>query len=150
MIGQVFLSYSRKDEEPMRLIAKYLRVQGIKVWVDNEKLIPGTRVWENEIEKAIIKATAVVVILSPDARDSIWVRREISFAELHNKRTVPVLARRKPDDSMPLSLATTQYVDIRVDEEKGLNLLKAALLGSKIEPPPQRPPSRFLAQLKAK
>jgi hypothetical protein len=52
-IGHVFMSYSRRDEETMRRIVTFLRNQGIKVWVDNEKLIPGTPIWEEEIEKAI-------------------------------------------------------------------------------------------------
>ena len=53
--GHVFMSYSRRDEETMRRIVAFLRNQGIKVWVDNEKLIPGTPVWEKEIEKEVGK-----------------------------------------------------------------------------------------------
>ena len=37
----VFMSYSRRDDAVMRRIVAFLREQGIKVWVDNEKLIPG-------------------------------------------------------------------------------------------------------------
>jgi hypothetical protein len=87
------MSYSRKDEDAMRLIAKFLRAQGIKVWVDNEKLIPGTPVWEDEVEKAIKGAAAIVVILSPDSKISEWVKRETSLADQHHKRIFPVLVR---------------------------------------------------------
>jgi hypothetical protein len=38
----IFISYSRRDDAIMRKIAFHLRDQGYKVWVDNEKLIPGT------------------------------------------------------------------------------------------------------------
>ena len=61
----VFMSYSRRDEAVMQRVATFLRAQGINVWVDNEKLVPGTPIWEVEIEKAIKNAAAVVIILSP-------------------------------------------------------------------------------------
>jgi hypothetical protein len=100
VIGQVFLSYSRKDEEPMRLIAKFLRAQGIKVWVDNEKLIPGTPIWEDEVEKAIRNAVAIVVVLSPDSKNSEWVKRETTLADQHQKRIFPVLVRGDENTSI--------------------------------------------------
>ena len=52
-VGPVFMSYSRKDEAVMRRIVTFLRKRGIEVWVDNENLVPGTPLWEVEIEKAI-------------------------------------------------------------------------------------------------
>ena len=63
---QVFMSYSRRDKDVMWRTAIFLRKQGVNVWVDNEKLIPGTPIWEEEIEKAIKAAKAVVVVMSPD------------------------------------------------------------------------------------
>ena len=87
----VFISYSRRDDIVMRRTVAFLRKQGIKVWVDNEKLTPGTPAWEEEIEKAINSAYAVVVILSPDAKNSEWVRREITYADQYRKRVFPVL-----------------------------------------------------------
>lgn len=127
MIGNVFMSYSRKDEDVMRLIAKFLRAQGIKVWVDNEKLIPGTPVWEDEVEKAIKGAAAIVVILSPDSKNSEWVKRETSLADQHRKRIFPVLVRGDEDTSITLRLINRQYVDIREMKEKSLKSLSDAL-----------------------
>ena len=75
----------------MRRITKFLRKQGIKVWVDNEKLVPGTRAWEAEIEKAIPESYAVVVLLSPDAKQSRWVRREITLADQNHIKIFPAL-----------------------------------------------------------
>jgi TIR domain-containing protein len=127
LIGHVFMSYSRADEEVMRRITTFLRNQGIKIWVDNEKLVPGTPIWEAEIEKAIIGANATIVIMSPDSKDSVWVRREISYSEQYRKRIFPVLVSGDEDSSVTLRLVTRQYVDIRTNEEIGLNRLSAAL-----------------------
>ena len=124
----VFMSYSRRDDVVMRRIVAFLREQGIKVWVDNEKLIPGTPVWEKEIEKAVQGASAVVVVLSPDSKDSEWVRREISLADQYEKRVFPLLVRGDEKTSISIRLIGRQYVDIRSNEDAGLNYVSATLL----------------------
>jgi hypothetical protein len=126
-LRHVFMSYSRIDEEVMRRITTFLRNQGIKVWVDNENLVPGTPIWEEEIENAINGAFAIVVVLSPDAKGSEWVRREITYADQYEKRVFPVLVNSDEDSSIPIRLITRQFVDIRSNEEVGLNSLSAAI-----------------------
>ena len=126
-IGHVFMSYSRTDEEVMRRITTFLRKQGMQVWVDNENLIPGTPIWEEEIEKAINGAFAIVAVLSADAKGSEWVRREITYADQYEKRVFPVLVGGDEDSSIPIRLITRQFVDIRSNEEVGLNSLSAAI-----------------------
>jgi hypothetical protein len=103
----VFMSYSRRDEAVMRRVVTFLREQSINVWVDNEKLVPGTPIWEVEIEKAIIGAGAVLVLLSPDSNISVWVRREISFAEQYSKRIFPLLVAGDEFTSIMLRLVTS-------------------------------------------
>ena len=125
--SQVFMSYSRKDNIVAQRIVSFLRKQGVNVWVDNEKLIPGTPVWEEAIEKAIKSASAIIVILSPDSKSSEWVRREISLADQYRKRVFPVLARGDEETSTSLRLIGRQYVDIRTNEKAGLNSLNVAL-----------------------
>jgi WD40 repeat protein len=123
----VLISYSRKDERVMRRIVMFLRNRGVKIWMDNERLVPGTPIWEEEIEKAIKGAGAIVVLLSPDSKISEWVRREISYADQYRKRIFPVLVRGDEDSSITLRLITRQYVDLRQNENAGLNSLSEAL-----------------------
>jgi len=111
----------------MRRIAFFLRDQGFKVWVDNEKLISGTPAWEESIENAIKNAFAVIVILSPEAKSSEWVRREIACADQYLKRVFPVLVKGDEDESLPIRLITRQYIDMRGDETLGLSTLMAAI-----------------------
>ena len=127
MAGQVFISYSRRDDAVMRRIVAFLRGEGINVWLDNEKLVPGTPIWETEIEKALRNSSAVVVILSPDSTDSEWVRREITLADQFRTRIFPVLIRGDEDSSISIRLVTRQFVDLRHDETIGLKTLSAAL-----------------------
>lgn len=123
----VFISYSRRDEVVMRRITMFLREQGINVWVDNERLVPGTPIWEDEIEKAIISAGAIVVLLSSDSKNSPWVRREIGYAEDNDKRIFPILIEGSEKNAIPIRLTNYQRIDIRQNEEFGLSSLIAAL-----------------------
>lgn len=125
--SHVFISYSRRDTEAMQRIVSFLRGQGIKVWVDNERLVPGTPIWEEEIEKAIKGAVAIAVLLSPDAKNSEWVRREVTMADQFRKRVFPVLVAGDEEESIPLRLITRQFVDVRKNEEAGLHSLKTAI-----------------------
>lgn len=139
----IFISYSRRDTETMRQIAFFLRDRGYKVWVDNEKLIPGTAAWEESIEMGIKQAFAVVVILSPDSKNSEWVRREIAYADQFEKPIFPALIRGDEEESLPLRLVTRQYVDLRKDDEAGLLEIEAAIgfyLGKKRTMEMKRPP----------
>jgi hypothetical protein len=121
--GHVFISYSRQDKAVMDRIAELLQERGINVWVDNEDLFPGAPSWEEEIEKAIGGASAVIVLLSPDSKKSKWVRREVAFAEQSSKRIFPVLVRGGEKTSVPIRVFTSQRVDIRQNEEIGLRVL---------------------------
>jgi len=112
----------------MRRVAEFLRKQGITVWVDNEWLKPGTRAWEAEIEKAIPESYAVVVLLSPDAKSSEWVRREITLADQNLIKIYPVLIRGTENNAIFLRLIASQYIDLREKQkEDGLNSLFVAL-----------------------
>jgi hypothetical protein len=126
-INPVFISYSRKDEAIMQRIVAFLRERGIKIWLDHEKLIPGTPIWEEEIEKAIMASSAVIAVMSPDSKISEWVRREISLADQNHKQIFPVLVRGDEDSSITLRLITRQYIDMRGDEVAGFHSLYGAL-----------------------
>ena len=122
-----FMSYSREDTVKQRRIVRELRERGLNIWVDVENLTPGTPTWEREVETAIRGATGIVVLLSPEANNSEWVRREISFGEQHRKRIFPVLIEGDDHTSTPLRLANHQRVDLRTHIESGLDELAVAL-----------------------
>lgn len=112
MQHHIFLSYSRTDSEMMRRIRDDFRSAGLTIWTD-EGIEPGTPSWKLAIEEAILSAGCLVVILSPDATNSRWVRAEIDFAELQSKPVFLVLARGEEKESIPFGFATFQWVDLR-------------------------------------
>jgi len=119
-IGQntVFISYSRQDLAIMERLSDELRntrfLKNIEVWTD-ETLQKGTPSWQQEIEKALNRADAVIMLMSPDAKKSEWVEREITFAQNRNKTFFPVLVRGTDADAVPISLVNMQWFDVRED-----------------------------------
>lgn len=124
----IFISYSRRDIEFMRHISKYLISKNFMTWTD-ENLTPGTRGWKLAIEKAIEDAGAVVAILSPDAKASEWVDRELEYARIRGKRIFPLIVRGDSATSVPLELVTSQWIDItqRENYAPGMEKLTLAL-----------------------
>jgi len=111
----------------MRKVASFLRDQGFQIWVDDERLMPGTPEWEESIENGIKQSIAVVVLLSPDSKESDWVRREITYADQFDKGIFPALLRGDKETSLPLRLVTHQYADLRKNEDAGLTSLASAI-----------------------
>ena len=73
-MAQIFLSYSRKDSDAAKAIAKALSESGHVVWWD--KHISGGSKFAAEIEQALAAAEIVVVLWSRDAISSAWVLDE--------------------------------------------------------------------------
>ena len=124
----VFLSYSRKDTAVMQRLRDDLRAGGLAVWTD-ENLEPGTPSWKTAIEDAIEQAGALVVVMSPDSKESIWVERELDYARTQEVRIFPALARGDDKTAVPLELVNAQRVDIRpsADYESAVRKLIAAI-----------------------
>jgi formylglycine-generating enzyme required for sulfatase activity len=124
----VFLSYGREDSEIMRRLRDDLRAGGLTVWTD-ENLQPGTPSWKDAIEGAIEQAGALVVILSPDAKKSVWVERELGYARNQEVRIFPVLACGDSRKAIPLELVSAQWVDLRseADYASGVQRLIGAI-----------------------
>jgi len=130
---EVFLSHAGKDRRFAGKIARLLRNVGIPVWYSRTN-IHGAAQWHDEIGKALGRCDWFVLILTPHAVDSMWVKRELVYA-LNNRRyenkIVPLL--RKPCRHARLSWALQefQFVDFSKDFDKGCRaLLRVWKLGN--------------------
>lgn len=77
-MADIFLSYNREDQERTRLFADALSARGFSVWWD-VGLKPG-EAYDEVTEAALREAKAVVVLWSPRAVQSRWVRAEATLA----------------------------------------------------------------------
>lgn len=87
-MASVFLSYDREDARVARSIANALEKAGHTVWWDRH--IASGAQYSKEIEAALKRADAVVVLWSAHSVDSAWVRDEAAIGRDTN-RLVPVL-----------------------------------------------------------
>ena len=113
-VPHVFISYARADRKFVERLRADLHPEGIVVWIDSEGIAPGTPDWEEAIRKALHEVYAVLLIASPDARKSRYVRDELRIAEAVRCPIYPVwVAGEEWIDAVPLGFGSTQYIDAR-------------------------------------
>lgn len=86
----------------------------------------GARQWHDEIGRALERCDWFTIIISPGAVQSMWVKRELSFAlrqARFDEKIVPILYR--PCDPHPLSwtLLSVQMVDFTQSFDDGCRQL---------------------------
>jgi protein-disulfide isomerase len=139
-MSHVFISYSKTDIGFARHLRRLLENRGFGVWMDETELVPSSQWWP-EIEHNIETCAAFLVIMSPGARGSRWVEREILYAEDQNKPIFPILLEGK---SWP-RLADIQYSDMTAGIEAALpaslteGLAKRVPVGDRQTVPPPLP-----------
>ncbi len=107
----VFLSYAHKDNHYRKQVQKALEKRGLSIWVDDRGIVPGVS-WQESVQDAIDSACVVVVILSPDSKESRYVNRELNYADHQKKRIFPILARGSARNAIPFIVSGIQFVKI--------------------------------------
>ena len=90
----VFISYSRANQETVRLLARALQGLGYSLWWDDE--LPPHRSYSEVITEKIGEAKAAIVVWSGGSIGSEWVRAEADLARNQKK-----LIQTAIDDCMP-------------------------------------------------
>ena len=130
-MGQIFVSYSRKDSEFADRVIRKLEAAGFNVWFDREGIQGGDQ-WMERIVNALDKSDAIVVVLSPNSVVSRNVGAEVSLAHEANKRIIPVVAKQATISArLRLQLAGIHRIDLESDFDAGCNKLVRALGGEK-------------------
>lgn len=110
---EVFLSHSSRDLVFTDQVAGVLRRHGIPVWYSRTNIL-GAQQWHDEIGAALKRCDWLAVILSPNAVDSVWVKRELIFS-LNDRRyaesIVPILYRHCDYVSLSWTLGALQMID---------------------------------------
>jgi len=127
-MGQVFISYSRRDSETVESIVTQLEAEGIDVWLDREDIKPGQQ-WRKQIVEAIDTAEAFVLHLSPDSGASDNVLKELNLAEEALEPFVlPIMLKdMKIPDAMRYQLAGNQFIAYFLDPKRGVQDLIAEI-----------------------
>ena len=122
---EVFLSHSSKDRKVAGRIADMLRAHGVPVWFSRTNLL-GAQQWHDEIGQALARCDWFVVILSPAATRSKWVKRELLYAlrsPRYENRIIPLRYRKCDIDNLSWTLDDFQAIDFTEEFSTGCRLL---------------------------
>lgn len=130
---KVFMSYAHTDEPLARRVFDILQEAGLEVWDGTREIMPGDN-WAAKVSEALQESQAMVVLLTPNAMRSNWVRSEIEYAlgEVRfRKRLIPVVVGN-PDElkreDVPWILWTLKIIRLEhANEEEGIKEIARTL-----------------------
>ena len=116
-----FLSHSHHDRRFAQRLESTLNSHGVPVWYSPTQ-IRGSQQWLDEIGKALKRCDWFIIVLSPQAVKSIWVKRELDYAIRHrrfNERIIPIKYRDCQHTKLSWTLDGIQTVDFTKEREAG-------------------------------
>ena len=118
---EIFLSHSSLDSQFASSLAAVIRRHGIPVWYSQTNIL-GAQQWQVEIGAALQRCDWFAVILSPQSAESMWVKREVSYALQQNRfdnRIVPITYQASNFERLSWTLSTFQMVDFTGSPDDG-------------------------------
>jgi hypothetical protein len=83
--GQVFISHAHQDSDLAHELAGWLVAVGYPVWLAPDSIRPGEQ-WVDAIERGLATSETFLLLISPAAVASSWVRFETSIAISQERR----------------------------------------------------------------
>lgn len=114
---EVFVSHASRDRNFVKRLLKVFKQNKIRYWF-SETHIPGAMEWHDEIGRALNRCDWFLLILTPNAVKSVWVKRELLYALRRNRykgRIIPVLVRDCEHELLSWTLADFEFIDFRKD-----------------------------------
>jgi len=106
----VFISYSRENQQEVIKLVEYLRAQGLTVWMD-ETDIHGATLWTKEIVEAIRACDLFILAISRHSTGSKNVVKELALASEREKIILPIyLEQCDIPETMEYQLAGIQNI----------------------------------------
>jgi len=111
-----FLSHNSKDKPAVRALAARLTAAGVRVWLDEEQLVPG-RNWQPLLAEGIERSATGAVLIGADGLGP-WEDEEMQAllrrAVREGRPVIPVLLPGAPQQpELPLFLANRTWADLR-------------------------------------
>lgn len=119
-----FISHSTRDKPFVRKLAADLVASGVKVWLDEQRILVGDSIPE-KIAQGLAESDFFLIVVSKNSSSSEWVKKELSNALIHEieRRKVTVLPIKMDDAEMPASIKDKLYADFTGSYEEGFKKL---------------------------
>jgi hypothetical protein len=116
-----FISHSSKDKGFVRKLAADLVANGIKVWIDEQRILVGDSIPE-KIAQGLADSDFFLIVVSQNSVESPWVKKELNSALVHEieRRKVAVLPVKLDEAKVPESINDKLYADFRGSYDEGL------------------------------
>ena len=118
---EIFLSHSDCDRQFVEDLVTMMRRHGLPVWYSRTNIL-GAQQWQDEIGVALHRCDWFVLVLSPSAVESMWVKRELGFSLQQNRfenKIVPLLYQPCDYDQLSWTLSSFQMIDFTQTFEQG-------------------------------
>jgi hypothetical protein len=116
---EVFLSHASQDQAKARRLREVLIAHDVPVWFSPHHIL-GAQQWQDEIGKALARCGWFLVLLTPHAVESMWVKRELQYAlseKRYKDRIFPLLFKKCDYRALSWFLPQIQMIDFT--KEKG-------------------------------
>lgn len=125
---QIFLSHASQDNEFAYRLAEDLREHGWQIWMAPDSIRPGEK-WVEAIERGLAESGIFLLVITPAAVESGWVRDEADIAvNLKNQGKITfVSVKLQETDNVPYFWTVTQWASFLGEYEVGLAELLLAL-----------------------
>jgi len=116
-----FISHASKDKQFVRKLAADLVANGVKVWLDEQRILVGDSIPE-KIAQGLAESDFFLIVASENSVNSAWVKKELSGALVREieRRNVTVLPIKLDAAKMPDSILDKKYADFTGPYNAGL------------------------------
>ena len=130
----VFVSYSSRDGEFVKMVVRDLELAGLKVWWDNTAIQPAERI-RDAVNRGLEGSASILIFISSRSLASGWVLNELSLAmrrEIEGKRSIviPVLIGRVRLEDLPPDIRDKKCIDLRGKRQEKYSAVKGTLLSA--------------------
>ena len=86
---RIFISHSSCDKNIATTLKHKLELFGFSVFVAHDDIRSGER-WQIELEKSLRSADAMIALLTPKFRESVWTDQEVGMAYAYGLQIIPI------------------------------------------------------------
>lgn len=127
IMKKIFISYSRKSQSEVAVLADDLTLLGYSVWFDKE-LIGGHNWWDVILEN-ICFCDVFLFTITQDSIQTTPCQSEFAYAQALNKPIIPILLDKTINISLlSPTLQALQFVDYTAPSKESLGKLNRALI----------------------